>query len=413
MKVLLTIISCLILTTGLSQDIKEIDKTKKEKTITIKGQILNRENNESIPFATLILKENEIYRVADENGFFELKVNNAILKSASVEISSMGFEPKNILLNELEDKTFLNPKFEELAEVIISGYTSPTTVLKKAISKIKENHPVEPFNFYRYGKVLINKNDKTELDLELITKDYDQGYLSSYVITQKVEEIKWNINTNPKRYENSSQLKGFRENPIRYGYILDKRKHKNFKLNFVKSNDDSDLNFHIIAFQTDRTKSNYTGRYYPTKYSGRIFIDKESFAIVKVIENWETTLNEQELEKYIQESDRTIYENQKNIIQRTIKEESISYYSDINNNGKLFAIRFFNRIYNETINEKQEKRNEVIESDSYFFDFEFDNIEEIEYYESNNKEENSLIKAKYDENFWNSFDKRKMNITSE
>jgi hypothetical protein len=386
---------------------KRIEQIEIGQNVILKGQLLDKQTNEPIPFATLILKKEEIYRVADENGFYELPVKKTMLQNVSVAISSMGFKSNTIKLGELKDKTYLNPQFEELAEVLITGYLSPKTVLKKAISNKKLNHPVEPFNFYRYGKVLGNKNDTNELDLELITKDYDDGYLSPFVITQKVEQIKWNKNINPKKYKYSSQFFSYRQNAIRYANILHKRKYKKFKLNFVKSNDIENEGLYIIAFETERNKWNYTNRGYPTTYSGRVYINKENFAIVKVIENWETTLGAEEIEKHFKG-----YKGYKNIVLTTIKEENICYYSDILDDGKFYATRYFNRSYNETLNNENKKENRIFERDSYLFDFELKNVEEIEY-EFRKMEQTVLNRVEYDQTFWDSFYKREISKKSE
>ena len=379
---------------------KKIKQIQIGQNVVLKGQILDKENNEPIPFATLILKNEEIYRVADENGFFELPVKKQMVQTAFVSISSLGFETNEVLLNELTEKVYLKPKFEELEEVVVTGYLSPITVLKEAISKKGTNHPVEPFNFYRYGKVIININDSNELDLELITKDHDDGYLSPFVITQRVEQIKWNKNKKPKRYKYSSQFFSYRQNAIRYANILHKRKYKKFKLKFVKPNNVEDEDNYIIAFQTERNKWNYTNKGYPTKYSGRVYINKENFAIIKVVENWETTLKKEEIEKNFKG-----YENYKNIIETTIKEENICTYSQINDNGKYYAIQYFNRRYSETLNKENKKKYSVFERDSYLFDFVLNEVEDIEY-EWREKEQTVLNRVEYDKAFWNAFYQR-------
>jgi erythromycin esterase-like protein len=380
---------------------KSIAQIEVDANAILKGQVLDKESNEPIPFATLILKKEEIYRVADENGFYELTVKKTMLQNSSVVISSMGYDSNTITLKELKGKSYLKPKFEELSEVVITGYLLPKTVLKKAVLNKKLNHPTAPFNFHRYGSIIINKNDITELDLELITKDYDAGYLSPFVISQRVEQIKWNKNSTPKKYKLSSQFFSYRQNAIRYANILHKRKYKKFELKFVKSNDSNDDGVYIIAFETTRNKWNYTNRGYPTKYSGRVYIDKENFAIVKVIENWETSLNKVEIEKYYKG-----YENYKNIVQMTIKEENICDFTDILDTGKLYATRYFNRSYEESTYNHGKTKNNVYERDSYLFDFELKNVEEIEYYQYNNKKENSLNRVNYDEAFWDSFYKQ-------
>jgi erythromycin esterase-like protein len=386
---------------------KKIAQIEKGKNLILKGQILDSETNEPIPFATIILKKEEIYRVADEHGFFELPVKKTMLQNVSVAISSMGFESKTIVLEELKEKTYLKPNFEQLKEVVITGYLSPKIVLKKAILNKELNHPVVPFNFYRYGKVLVNINDTNELDLELITKDHDNGYLSPFTTTQRVEQIKWNKNTNLKKYKYSSQFYSYRQNAIRYANILHKRKYKKFKLNFIKSDNYLNDNLYVIAFETERNKWNYTNRGYPTKYSGRVYINKDNFAIVKVVENWETILKTEELKKHFKG-----YVGYNNILQTTIKEENSCYYSNVLDNGKYYATRYFNRRYNETLNTDNQKNYAVFESDSYLFDFELNNVENIEF-EWRKKEQTVLNRVEYDKVFWDSFYKREISKISE
>jgi erythromycin esterase-like protein len=386
---------------------KKIEQIQVGQNIVLKGQILDKETNQPVPFANLILKKEEIYRVADENGNFELPIKKQMMQNAFLSISSLGFETSEILLKNLTEKVYLKEKFEELDEVVITGYLSPLTVLKKAISKKEENHPIEPFNFYRYGKVIINNNDKNILDLELITKDEDEGYQSPYIITQRVEQIKWNINKSPKRYKYSSQFFAYRQNAIRYANILHKRKYKKFKLNFVKSNNENDDDSYIIAFETERNKWNYTNRGYPTKYMGRVYINKDNFAIVKVIENWETTLKKEEIEKHFKG-----YENYKDIVETTIKEENICTYSQISGNDKYYAIQYFNRRYSESINKENKRNRRIIELDSHLFDFELKDVEDIEY-EWREKNQTVLNRVKYDETFWSSFYERKIDKKTE
>ena len=402
MKKIIIICSLLIVNLIQSQELKVIDEIEVEPNVILKSQLLDKESNESIPFATLILKKEGIYRVADENGNFKLPVKKKSLKTTSVEISSIGYETTSIRLDLVKDKIYLKPKFEELTEVIITGYLSPLAVLKKAISKKKVNHPIEPFNFKRYGKVIINKNDTTNLDLELITKDYDRGYLSPFVITQKVEEIKWNTNLYPERYLYSSQFFSFRQNAIRYASILHKRKCKKFKLNFVKSNNPIDDGLYIISFQTERNKWNYTNKNYPTNYSGRVYIDKENFAIIKVIENWETNLSKEEINEYFIKS-----ETYKNIDKTIIKEENICYYSDILGDGKYYATNYFNRFINERLTKDNKIERIVFDRNSYLYDFNITEVEEIEY-EFREMEKTVLNRVEYDKTFWDSFYKREI-----
>jgi len=378
---------------------ERIKLISKVESFTIKGQITDSETNASIPYANLIMKNEEIYRVADDNGNFELPITNKILENASVSISSIGYESRIIQLKNLTSKIQLSPKYEELDEIIITGYLSPKTVLKKAIKLINVNHPTNLHNYNRYGNAVINKNDNTILDLETITKDCDQGYDSPFLITQRVEQVKWNKNLYKKKYKSSAQLFSYRQNAIRYANILHKRKYKKFDLNFIKSNNPTDGDYYIIDFKTNRNKWNYTNKQYPTEYSGRVYINKENFAIIKVVENWKTTLNKDEIKKYFKNNKE--YKNKQKV---TIKQENICTYLKIIDN-KYYASKYFFRNYIYQISDTNEVENSVLEISSNLYKIKTKDAEEIEsvYY---NKKESSLSRVGYNLEFWDSFYKQ-------
>lgn len=375
----------------------KVAKEKSGKIITLKGQLIDAKKNEPVAFANLIMKNEQIYRVADENGYFELTVNERMFEESSVEISSMGYKSITIPLNELKKEIQLNPSFESLAEVVISAHLTPISVLKKAIKAKYKNHTKFDFNYQRYSHIILNAKDTTFIDLDLITKNYDHGFKSEYITNKRVEQIHWNKNLIPKHYRYTRQFFDFREDPIRYANILHKRKYKKFDLEFVNSGLIEDKGNYIIAFKTSRNKWNYTNRGYPTSYSGKVYIDKSSFAIVKVIENWETHLDEKEVEKHY--SYRRDYQKEKSLI---IKEENIAYYNKIYN-GKHYPSRYLRRNYKEGAYKNGKKVNNVFETESYLYDYEFEDVEEIKYEYFGEQEQTLLYRVDYNPEFWNNF----------
>jgi len=376
---------------------KDIQKVVAKNLITLKGRILDLETKEPVSFANIILKEEELYRVADENGFFQLLVNKRMFENASATISSMGFDGKTIKLKDLKDITYLSPSFESLNEVVIIAHLTPLSVLKKAVKSKYKNHAEEPFNYYRYSNSIINVNDVTKVDVDLITKNNDHGFSSDYVTTKRVEQIRWKKNLLKGKLKFTKQIFRGREDAIRYSNILHKRKYKKFDLEFVSSNLRENDGLYIISFKTDRNRWNYTNRGYPTEYSGKVYIDKINFAIIKVEQNWKTHLDEEDVKKYYK--DRRKYSGEQSI---TIKEENISYYNKKENN-KLYPSRYFKRSYKEGLKKNGEMVNSVFENDSYLYDYEFNNVEEIEYEYYGTEKQTVLNRVDYDLDFWNNF----------
>ena len=379
------------------QAIAKLGQSENKQSIVFKGQIIDLDSSESIPFATVVIKKNNIYRVADENGKFEFPIDKSIDGEFSVEISSVGYETKTAVLKSLSDKIYLKNQFEQLAEVVIKKALAPKVVLKKAISDKNSNHPSSPFNFKRYSRILINKNDKSLVDLELITKDYNQGYQTQFITTQRVEQVRWNAKAATNKYQTSSQFFGFRENPVQYSNILHKRKYKKFELKFVTSEEKDSENWYIIEFSIQRNKWSYTNKTYPTKYSGRVYIDKENFAILKVVENWETSLNRDEIQKYFKHQ-----ESMRNISQETSKQENTVEFTQVNNDGKYYATKYFARTIVEKITDSNQFENSLSEISSMAFDFEIEDVELLEY-EHRAKNNTELNRVLYDEKFWEDF----------
>jgi hypothetical protein len=151
-----------------------------------------------------------------------------------------------------------------------------------------------------------------------------------------------------------------------------------------------------MAFKTDRVGWNYTNRGYPTTYSGKIFINKEDFAIVKVIQHWETTLNQDEIKIHFEE-----YEGFDDKKEYKSKNEIICTYSKMLDQ-KYYATNYYERTYSETTDLDDSLNNSIRIVNSFLFDIETENVVEIDFYYR--KKEPGIDKIKYDADFWESFD---------
>ena len=129
-----------------------------------------------------------------------------------------------------------------------------------------------------------------------------------------------------------------------------------------------------------------------------MYIDKQNFGIVKVEENWETFLDEDEIKKYYKKTNAF-----KNELTITIKEEFISYYNKVVE-GKRFPSAYFNRTYREGKMKDGEIYYSTFENNSYLYDHEFEDVEEIDYEHYGEEKQSALDRVEYDAEFWNSFD---------
>ncbi|SEQ39480.1 hypothetical protein [Myroides profundi] len=116
-----------------------------------------------------------------------------------------------------------------------------------------------------------------------------------------------------------------------------------------------------------------------------------------MVETWESSLDADYLKsKYKPNS------NIERIALRTAKEENISVFKDLLNNGKYYATNFFYRSFSEETYHNGEKHNLTNSTDSHLFDLKTNDVEFIEY-EFKNKSKTLLDRVSYNEDFWNNF----------
>jgi len=204
---------------------------------------------------------------------------------------------------------------------------------------------------------------------------------------------------NNKDYKYVNQFIGGRENAIQYANILHKRKYKKFTLEHLRSKKPEDEGLYIISFKTARTKWNYTNRSYPTNFSGKVYIDKESYAIIKVIQNWETTLYSEDIKEY----KKYLYDFTNDQLFK-VKSEVICSYKKQKSDDKYYISEIINNTYRESIKESGKHTYATFQFNSLFFDRITENPQVIkfEYYDYE-KDKTILRRVSYNDEFWNHF----------
>lgn len=210
---------------------------------------------------------------------------------------------------------------------IVNHKKESLKIIKKVIDNIKTNYPTFAFNSKMFSSIIVTVQDNTQLNLDLFFKQYDFGYnQNSNRNTKLLEEIRWNIKNG---YE-PTNIRNFRNltynNPIMYSRFLESRKFKKFGFSQIENEIYNEKEVYVIDFNTDRDHYNYTGRSLLTNYSGTIYINKKDFAIVKIIENWETKENQKEINQEFE-----LYGWDKKYTNKELLKESItSYYNKVN-----------------------------------------------------------------------------------
>lgn len=133
----------------------------------IRGSVVDKSNNEVIPFVNIAFKGTTIGTITGFNGTFFLETRHP---SDTLTASYIGYKPKHIKVKRgaYQDlKIILEPETIELNEIVIKPGENPAhPILRNVISNKPKNNP-ERFESYEYEVY-----NKMEMDINNITEEY-------------------------------------------------------------------------------------------------------------------------------------------------------------------------------------------------------------------------------------------------
>ena len=150
------------------------------KTIMVKGYIYDRENRTAIPYATIGITEENIGTITNNDGFFTIKIPASMI-GTSLLVSHLGYMSQSMpvrLLNEQQVDFYLDRRIISIQEIIIR-YIDPNSIIEKAVEQRKSNCALDPAyltTFYREG---VRKNNKCISYSEAVFKIYKSPFTAS------------------------------------------------------------------------------------------------------------------------------------------------------------------------------------------------------------------------------------------
>lgn len=156
-----------------------ISGTLTAQDITISGKVTDAETKEALPFASVWIKGKTIGTITNAQGDFDFHIPGDLVQETLV-VSMLGyknFESPVSAINSTEPLLVaLENSSTMLNEVIIRDSLTGGSILERALSRIEENYPMQPFlmeGFYRD----IKKVGGTYISLlEAAVEIYDENY---------------------------------------------------------------------------------------------------------------------------------------------------------------------------------------------------------------------------------------------
>lgn len=371
---------------------KEISISK-----VLKRSVFDKDTGDPIPGAIVDINQNDYNAITKRDGSFELyfKTKNEI---KTITVSALGYETTTINLEtkRVPKRILLKRVVTSLEEVVLEEKISPYYLMKKVINKLPKNYPSKPFNSTYYFNFKAAISDSVVLNLDVVTDQYDLGYLQGIRSTDNIRGVRWNIGAiKEKTYLHNSFLTEAYRLSIKHRPFLEKNKYKKFHFSVIKQTEYKGKSIYVIKFHTDRHHFNFTKYFYDAIYSGTLYINTDDYAIVKITEKWETQ-NETFSNKRLISKSWFGEKNRKPLIRE--KESNFSksvdgYYYLQNRKIKTLGVLIDKQNNSFSFEEK---------IDSYWSNFKTKNVKPILF----RKEKNRIDKIKYNNKFWSEFDSK-------
>ncbi len=195
----------------------------------------------------------------------------------------------------------VNAKTILLDEVIVHSKKYPYTIIKKAIENISKNYPSKDFNSQLTSSIDVKIRDTTMLNLDFVAKQYELGYDKENRSYYQLQEIRWNIENGYSPINLKSDFFYiYGHNPIIFGRYLNNKKFKKFVFQEDIGTTYNNKEVYVIQFSTLRDQYSYTHRSFLCDFSGTIYINKDDYAVVKVVEKWDVKKYESSFDKKIE-----------------------------------------------------------------------------------------------------------------
>ncbi|NJK86399.1 MAG: carboxypeptidase-like regulatory domain-containing protein [Bacteroidales bacterium] len=246
----------------------------------IMGKVVEKGTDEPLEYTSVYLQEKKIGTITNSEGDFSLNVRD-YNNLDTLCISNMGYHEIRIPVNSLDSTLLvfkLIPQTHEIKEVRVKPI-DPVEIITEAIHRIPQNYDTKPSIMICFFQGIYKKDDEYISLSEALVKVLKESYNNSRKDQIKFEKGRNGTNVVSLRY---------------LDFVVQGGLYNNFSLDVIKNG----VNFlDITSFDLYTYKFDNISRYRGTPvyvigfeqkeidfpyYSGKIYVEKDSYAIVKV-----------------------------------------------------------------------------------------------------------------------------------
>lgn len=254
-----------------------------DKPLSVKGIIIDKETNEPIPFAHVMI--GNVINVSNIEGEFIISTAGLRREDTNLKVSYMGYNNYNKPIQELTayHQVFLEPSLTTLEEVVVKTGSS---IMEDVFDRFHLNYEMENQHMVGYYMESMSSHEGPNYIAEGIMDIYTPNNMERYEtplvqplrtrkkVFKKVDEIDDVLGGNASDMAHSSIW--------REGSFLRPKNRKNYNFFYSGATNLGKHNVLIVDFEPKNSKGDT---------HGKLYIEEESLAIVKIeytpiIDDW-------------------------------------------------------------------------------------------------------------------------------
>ena len=256
--------------------------------ILISGKVVNAENNQPVEFANLGVIGTYLGTASDFNGEFSLSVSDEF-SDFKVQISAVGYRPKELSVNELQLLTpvtiKLLPQAYGIGQVDIKAESKRLYGIVKSASNMISDNYLKSYSAKVYFEQIHKTSQKTEAAINFTdAKGYgERSYSAAFENRNyKVEEVRRNFEVVPLQNGliHVQDIIDFDIVRVR-GNVLDVDVVDQFKLDLKEEIEINGDSVWVIAFEMEKPDIVSTGDARIKSYKGLLYVSQKDQVVLR------------------------------------------------------------------------------------------------------------------------------------
>ena len=267
----------------------------------LQGKIVDQETGDPLPYASVFIKNTANGTVSNFNGNFQLPIPPQH-KNDSVYVTFIGYEPAIFLIDAttFPEVISLNPSATLLGEVKISSSLTAKQIIKRASENLVYNYIQSPYSSEIFFRDKRSINDSSFYLEEAALYFYDatgnkrasKNSIGESKVYQ-VFQLRRSLSRGKNKSIGLSNVQSFSIfDPVLSDHnVTGKRRLKKYEIELIGTKLYGDQTVFEISFKCENPTIFSTGFGYPSpsSYTGSLYIDTATFAIVryKAMAEWD------------------------------------------------------------------------------------------------------------------------------